>query len=153
MHPIQKGMAAGFAGAAVVATIILLTAELGILPEMDFIARISAATGIGFPGIWAVHFAVGALLGALFAWLDPDLPGDSLRQRGIVLASVAWAIMMFFIMPLTGAGVFGLYVSVLVPLGTLALHIIFGAVMGGIYGWLILQAVPLRYRHTSGRHR
>jgi hypothetical protein len=26
------------------------------------------------------------------------------------------------------------------------LHVIFGAVMGGTYGWLILQAAPLRYR-------
>jgi hypothetical protein len=153
MHYIQRGMAAGFAGAAAVAAILLLTAELGILSQIDFIARISVATGIGFPAVWTFHFAVGALLGALFAWLDPDLPGDSLRQRGVILSSIAWALMMLFIMPLTGAGVFGLYISVLVPLGTLVLHVIFGAVMGSAYGWLILQAVPLRYRHTSGRYR
>lgn len=153
MHSIQKGMAAGVAAAAVVAAILLLTAELGVMPELDFVARISALTGLGFAAGWALHFVVGAALGGLFAWLDPDLPGDSLRQRGIILASVAWALMMFFIMPLSGAGFLGLNVGILVPLGTLALHIIFGAIMGGVYGWLILQAVPLRYRHTSERYR
>jgi len=60
---------------------------------------------------------------------------------------------MFFLMPLSGAGFFGLNVGILLPLGTLALHIFFGAIMGGVYGWLILQAVPLRYRHTSERYR
>jgi hypothetical protein len=108
---------------------------------------------MGLAAAWALHFVVGAATGGLFAWLDPDLPGDSLRQRGVILASLAWLLMMFFIMPLSGAGVFGLYAGVLVPLGTLTLHVIFGAVMGGIYGWLILQAAPLRYRPTSERYR
>jgi hypothetical protein len=36
-----------------------------------------------------------------------------------------------------------------VPLATLALHIIFGAVMGKTYGWLLLQTTPLRYRQRE----
>jgi hypothetical protein len=30
------------------------------------------------------------------------------------------------------------------------LHLIFGAVTGSTYGWLILQAMPVRYRQTRG---
>jgi len=149
MHYVQKGMAAGLAAAAVIAAILLLTAELGVMRELDFVARISTATGTVFAAAWALHFVVGAAIGGLFAWLDPDLPGDNLRQRGIILAAAAWLLMMFFVMPLTGAGILGLYVGILLPLGTLVLHIIFGAVMGSVYGWLILQAAPLRYRKTS----
>jgi hypothetical protein len=143
---IYKGMAAGFAGALALAALLLINAETGFQPELDFVALVGHLTGTGMAGGWIMHFTFGALIGGLFAWLDPDLPGDSLRQRGIILASVVWLLAMFFLMPLGGAGFFGLNVGVLLPLAALALHIIFGAVMGGTYGWLLLQSVPLRYR-------
>jgi hypothetical protein len=148
---IYKGMAAGLMGALVLSAYLLLNIETGWMPALDFISLMGGLTGTGATGGWILHFLVGALLGGLFAWLDPDLPGDSLRQRGIILASVAWLLMMFFLMPLAGYGVFGLKESVLLPIGALALHMIFGIIMGGTYGWLILQGMPLRYRH--GRER
>ena len=150
MHYVYKGMTAGVFAASLLAAILMLNAETGFMPELDFIALLGAVTGTGMAGGWLIHFTVGAALGGLFAWLDPDLPGDSLRQRGIILAAIAWVLMMFFVMPLAGAGVLGLNHGVMLPLATLALHIIFGAVMGGTYGWLILQAVPLRYRQPRG---
>jgi hypothetical protein len=143
-----KGMAAGFAAASVLAAVLLINAETGFMPELDFIALVGQLTGTGLAGGWVIHFLFGAAIGGAFAWLDPDLPGDSLRQRGILLASAAWLLMMFFLMPLAGAGFFGLNYGVMLPLATLVLHIVFGAVMGGTYGWLILQTTPLRYRHT-----
>ena len=146
---IYKGMAAGLAGASVLAALLLINAETGFIPELDFVALVGHLTGTGMTGGWIVHFMFSAAVGALFAWLDPDLPGDSLRQRGIILAGAAWLLMMFFLMPLGGSGFFGLNVGILLPLATLGLHIIFGAVMGGIYGWLLLQSTPLRYRQRE----
>ena len=148
---IYKGIAAGLMGALVLSAYLLLNIETGWIPALDFISLMGGLTGTGATGGWILHFLVGALLGGLFAWLDPDLPGDSLRQRGMILASVAWLLMMFFLMPLAGYGVFGLKESVLLPIGALALHMIFGIIMGGTYSWLILQGMPLRYRH--GRER
>jgi hypothetical protein len=147
---IYKGIAAGIAGAAVLAALLRINTEIGFMPELDFVALVGHLTSTGQIGGWIIHFIFGATLGGLFAWLDPDLPGDSLRQRGIVVASAAWFLMMFLLMPLGGLGVFGLNVGVMLPLATLALHIIFGAVMGGAYGWLILQGVPWRYRQPRG---
>jgi hypothetical protein len=146
MNYIHKGMAAGFAGAFVLAGFLLLNREAGFMPELDWIAALGMLTSTGDAGGWLLHFVIGALWGALFAWLDPDLPGDGLRQRGIVFSLGGWLLMMFVLMPLAGPGFFGLDYSVLLPLAALALHVIFGAVMGGTYGWLILQAAPLRYR-------
>src|SRR5690606_24316588 len=143
---LYKGMAAGFAGASALAALLLLNQETGFLPELDFIALIGHLSGTGTIGGWVMHFMFGARIGGLFAWLDPDLPGDSLRQRGGILASAIWFLMMVFLMPFAGAGFFGLNYGVLLPLAALALHIVFGAVMGGTYGWLLLQSVPLRYR-------
>jgi hypothetical protein len=149
VHYIYKGMMAGLAAASVLAALLLINAETGFLPEIDFVALMGQFTGTGMAGGWIFHFMFGGAMGAAFAWLDPDLPGDSLRQRGILLASAAWLMMMFFLMPLSGAGFFGFNVGVVVPLATLALHIIFGAVMGKTYGWLLLQTTPLRYRQRE----
>ena len=146
MTYLGKGMAAGFAAAAALAALLQLNAEYGYLPELDFAAMLGGLTGTGAAGGWVLHFLVGTLWGALFAWLDPDLPGDSLRQRGIVFGGVAWLAMMFLLMPLAGFGIFGLGYGVMLPLAALGLHLVFGAIMGGAYGWLILQAIPLRYR-------
>ncbi|HEY7458684.1 MAG TPA: DUF6789 family protein [Xanthobacteraceae bacterium] len=151
MPYIYKGMMAGVMGALVLSAYLLLNIETGWMPALDFVSLAGNLTGTGTTGGWVIHFLVGAMLGGLFAWLDPDLPGDSLRQRGMILAGLAWLLMMFLLMPLAGYGVFGLNQSVLLPVGALVLHMIFGLIMGGTYGWLILQALPLRYRH--GRKR
>src|SRR5688572_1522766 len=148
---IYKGVAAGLMGALVLSAYLLLNVETGWMPALDFISLMGGLTGTGITGGWIIHFIVGGLLGAMFAWLDPDLPGDSLRQRGMVLASLAWLLMMFFLMPFAGYGVFGLKEGVLLPVGALVLHLIFGIIMGGTYGWLVVQGMPLRYRHARER--
>jgi hypothetical protein len=148
---IYKGIAAGLMGALVLSAYLLLNIETGWMPALDFVSLAGQVTGTGTVGGWVVHFFVGGLLGAMFAWLDPDLPGDSLRQRGMVLATVAWLLMMFFVMPYAGYGVFGLKESVLLPVGALALHLIFGIIMGGTYSWLVLQGMPLRYKQVRER--
>ncbi len=151
MTYIYKGVAAGLMGALVLSAYLLLNVETGWMPALDFISLMGGLTGTGITGGWIIHFIVGGLLGAMFAWLDPDLPGDSLRQRGMILASLAWLLMMFFLMPYAGYGVFGLKEGVLLPVGALVLHLIFGIIMGGTYSWLVLQGMPLRYRHARER--
>ena len=151
MTYIYKGAAAGLMGALVLSAYLLLNVETGWMPALDFISLMGDLTGTGIAGGWIIHFVIGGLLGAMFAWLDPDLPGDSLRQRGMVLASVAWLLMMFFVMPYAGYGVFGLKEGVLLPVGALVLHLIFGIIMGGTYSWLMLQGMPLRYRQARER--
>ena len=146
MHYIYKGMAAGLFAALAIGILLTLNAQAGFLPELDFVSLIGSLTGIGAIGGWVLHFSLAAMMGGLFAWLDPDLPGDSLRQRGMIFASLWWTLMVLFILPLGGLGVLGLGYGPLLPLALLALHLMFGAVLGSTYGWLLLQSAPLRYR-------
>jgi hypothetical protein len=37
-------------------------------------------------------------------------------------------------MPMAGAGTFGLGLGIMTPVATLVLHVVFGLVLGGIYG-------------------
>lgn len=146
MHYIYKGMAAGLFAALAVGILLTLNAQVGFLPELDFVSLIGSMTGIGTVGGWILHFAAAAIMGGFFAWLDPDLPGDNLRQRGMIFASLFWTLMVLLVLPLGGLGFLGFGEGPMLPLALLGLHLIFGAVLGGTYGWLLLQGAPLRYR-------
>ena len=41
--------------------------------------------------------------------------------------------MMVMVMPMAGAGLFGMAFGVMAPMMTLVLHIVFGAVLGAVY--------------------
>jgi hypothetical protein len=69
----------------------------------------------------------------MYAWLDPKLPGSHL-VRGAIFATGAWLIMMVVLMPMAGAGLFGMHLGLMAPVATLMLHWIYGAVLGGVYG-------------------
>lgn len=74
------------------------------------------------------------LWGVLFAWLDPNLPGGSHWMRGVVFGIGAWLLMMVIAMPMAGAGFFGTAMGLMAPVMTLVLHLVYGAVLGGVYG-------------------
>jgi hypothetical protein len=139
-------MFAGFVGAAVLAALMIAKAELGLLPAIDFIAMLGGITHTGPVGGWMIHFFIGIVWGGLFAWLDPDLPGDSLRQRGVLFSLAGWCLMMIVVMPWAGAGLFALKLGILAPVLALVFHVVFGWVLGGTYAWLFVQMIPLRYR-------
>ena len=50
-----------------------------------------------------------------------------------------WLVMMLVLMPMAGAGLFGLRLGTMAPLMTLVLHLIFGIVLGWTYGQLRRQ--------------
>src|SRR6516164_4136093 len=54
--------------------------------------------------------------------------------NGILFRIGAWILMMVLVMPMAGAGLFGMALGIMVPIATLVLHLIYGAVLGGTYG-------------------
>ena len=63
---------------------------------------------------------------------------------GLILGVIGWLIMMIGMMPMAGQGLFGMQVGIMAPIMTLMLHLIFGAVLGWVYGKTTgrLHAVP-----------
>ncbi len=138
MTNIWKGMIAGFVGTVVLSALMVMKTMMGLMPELDVIAMLSTMMGTGPAGGWLVHFVIGTVIwGALFAWIDPSLPGGSHWVKGIVFAIGAWLLMMILVMPMAGAGFFGMNLGMMAPVMTLVLHIIYGAAMGATYGALI----------------
>ena len=117
---------------------------MGVMPELDVIVMLSAM--MGAPAIvgWIAHFMIGSIAwGGGFAVLYGAIPGGSALVKGIVFGIAAWLGMMIVVMPMAGAGVFGMAFGIMAPMMTLVLHIIFGAVLGGVYG----ARVPAQLAH------
>jgi hypothetical protein len=131
-----KGMIAGFVATIVLSGLMLTKEMMGLMPQLDVIGMLTTMMGVSSPVAgWITHFAIGTIAwGGLFAILEANLPGDSYWQRGIVFGIGAWVLMMVAVMPMAGAGMFGLGLGVMAPVMTFMLHAIFGAVLGGVYG-------------------
>ncbi len=137
MKDIPKGLLAGLAATVVLSLLMVLKAMMGVMPQLDLPKMLAGMVGSpDMPLIgWIVHFAIGIVVyGVAIAVLDSKLPGTSRVGHGIMLAVIGWLVMMVMLMPMAGAGLFGMSLGVMAPVMTLVLHLIFGAVLGWVYG-------------------
>ncbi|HEV7268006.1 MAG TPA: DUF6789 family protein [Falsiroseomonas sp.] len=139
MTNIWIGMIAGLAATAVLSALMLMKQAINLMPQLDMIGMISGMMRTSRAVGWLVHFMVGAVVyGGAFAWLAPSLPGDAWWFKGVVLGAIGWLIAMLAMMPMAGHGLFGIRLGGMVPVMSLVMHLLFGAVLGWIYGLLIV---------------
>jgi hypothetical protein len=132
---IGTGIAAGFVATIVLSIIMVVKQMMGLMPQLNPVEMITQNMGAQTPlAGWIVHFLIGTVLwGILYAWIAPRLSGAH-WFRGVLFATGAWLLMMITLMPMAGAGLFGLKMGLMAPVATLILHWIYGAVLGGLYG-------------------
>lgn len=141
---IGKGILAGFVATVALSVLMVLKGMMGMMPNLNAIKMLTTmAHGyMGTPATpiigWLLHFMIGSLAwGILFALLFAAIPGRSATVKGLIFATGAWLLMMVMVMPMAGAGLFGLHLGMGAPIATLILHWVFGAVLGSGYGWLL----------------
>ena len=130
---LKNGIIGGFVGSADLAVVFVMKNMMGMLPEMDIIVMLSAM--MGMPAIigWVAHFMIGSIAwGGIYSIANDAIPGGSQIAKGVVVGLAAWLMMMIIVMPMAGGGFFGMKFGMMGPGMTLVLHIIFGAVMGGV---------------------
>jgi len=137
MTNISKGFIAGLAATVVLSMIMVAKGMMGLMPGLNVIAMLSSMAG-AVPAVgWVMHFAIGALVwGLAFVAMLKFLPGSSNIAKGVSFGVAAWIMMMLIVMPMTGAGLFGLNMGMMAPVMTLMLHAIYGAVLGFTYSKL-----------------
>lgn len=141
MNNIVKGVIAGLVATTVLSLLMLMKSAMGIMPELDVIAMLSGMMNSSPAVGWIVHFMIGAVIwGGLFALVGSKLPGGKAWMRGIFFGIIAWLLMMVAVMPMAGAGIFGMKLGMAAPIMTFMLHVIFGAVLGGVYARLQKKA-------------
>ena len=134
MNKIVAGAVAGFVATVVLSVMMVAKGMMGIMPELDVIAMLSAMMGAPAVMGWMGHFMIGTLAwGIGFAVLFDRIPGSSAIAKGVVFGIAAWLGMMVMVMPMAGAGLFGMAMGIMAPMMTLVLHVIFGAVLGAVF--------------------
>jgi len=137
MNQIGKSLLAGLAATIVLSALMIAKGMMGVMPELDIAKMLAGMMGSPdkpFIG-WIVHFMIGIVgYGAAITLLDERLPGNSQVWHGVMIATLGWLVMMLMLMPMAGAGLFAMKMGLMAPMMTLVLHLIFGAVLGWVYG-------------------
>ena len=132
MNTYITGIVAGLIATVVLSALMLLKGMMGVMPDLDVIAMIAGMMGAGALMGWIAHFMIGAIYGLVFAQVAGLGVMGGTVARGVGLGVVGWLVMMIVLMPMTGGGVLGLAMpsGMMVPVATLMLHVVFGAVLG-----------------------
>lgn len=136
----DKGLLAGLAATVVLSVLMVLKSVVGLLPAVNAIEMLTqlGATHFGMPESaavgWIAHFVIGVVLwGLVFAGTYETWP-SSPPIKGAVFSFMVWLLMMSMFMPMAGAGFFATNIGPGAAIATLVLHLIFGVVLGGVFG-------------------
>jgi uncharacterized membrane protein len=130
-----KAVVAGLLGTLIMTMVMLMGPMMGMPPMpigkmlADFM-RIPEVLG------WIGHFMIGTVLALIYVYVfASQLPGNGL-VRGALYGLVPWLVSQIMINPMMGAGLFASNTPapLLMVMGSLMGHIIYGAVVGGVYG-------------------
>ena len=83
------------------------------------------------------HFIVGVVVwGLLFGAYDAVAVRPAYWLKGLIFGVFAWLMMMLAFMPLAKQGIFGYRLGTKAALVMLAVHLLYGLVLGVVYGLL-----------------
>lgn len=138
-----RAVVAGLAGTAVM-TMLMLVAPMMGFPPMPIGEMLGSFLRIGSALGWAMHFVIGVMLSigyvSLFA---TDLPGPP-ALRGALFGIVPFLAAQVAVMPLMGGAIFS-GGDVMMIVGSLMGHLVYGAIVGVVYGPVPeLRSVPAR---------
>lgn len=128
---IGRAAIAGMIGTGVMTVVGLWMAPLMGLPPMNPAVMLAGAMGGNLALGWAAHFMIGVTLATGYALIGTRLPGPGFA-RGAVFGVAPFLMAQIIVMPLMGMPFFS--GSVAMAMGSLVGHLVYGAVVGGIYG-------------------
>lgn len=129
---------AGVAGTAVMTMVGLWVAPMMGIPAMNPAAMLASAMGGMVAAGWAAHFMIGIALAVGYGVAASRLPGPA-PLRGAIYALAPWLMAQVVVMPMMGAGVFS--GSLVLAVGSMIGHVMYGAVVGAVVGAPVAQRV------------
>jgi hypothetical protein len=136
---VKAGLLAGFIATVALSILMLAKGAMGLMPQLNPIDDIVRVThlltrlDVPLPLGWLGHFFLGTVIwGLIYAAWHASLPGAPV-VKGLIVGAVAWLAMMILFMPLAGHGLFALSLGPPAVVATLVLHLVYGAVLGGVY--------------------
>ena len=143
MKDLFASLAAALIATVVLSVLMMAKTAMGLMPELNVIAMLAGQMNAGPAAGWTAHVLIGVVgYGLAWALLFRRLPFGGHAMRGVVLGVVGWLVMMIAVMPMAGAGLFGLSIGAMAPVATLVLHAVFGLALGLSFG--LLRSAGLR---------
>jgi len=144
-HWIWKAAIAGFCGSAAHTLLMYLKSRMGLLPAFQPYESLQVVLGHAIGGQvhpiipWALSFLNGStVIGLVFGWVYPYLPGNSGAVKGLSFGIVGWVVMGLVFFPLIGLGLFAkqLGLGIEPALFSLAMLLTYSVVLGVVYATL-----------------
>jgi uncharacterized membrane protein YagU involved in acid resistance len=145
----MKGMTAGFIATVVLSALLMLKSTMALAPHLNIITLLTQLGSIGVVAAWMDHFIVGTVVwGLLFGAFDAVYEKGAYWLKGLGFGIFAWLLMMILFMPMAKAGFFGSKIGLEAPAVTLIYHVVFGLVLGVVYG-LLTAWMPVKSPASS----
>lgn len=140
-----KAIAAGVTGTAAMTMLMVLAPRMG-MPPMNIGAMLGSVMGGNIVLGWAAHFMIGTVLALGYAVIFASrLPGAP-AVRGASYSLLPWLMAQVVVMPMMGMGLFS--GSMLAAGGSLMGHLLYGVVLGAIYGDASIAPSVARHAHA-----
>jgi uncharacterized membrane protein YagU involved in acid resistance len=136
----QRAVTAGMVGTAVMTAIGLWGAPIMGLPRMNPAEMLAGPMGGSMVLGWVVHFMIGTILAMIYAAIANRLPGSG-ALSGALYSLAPWLLAQVVVMPMMGMPVFS--GSATMAMGSLVGHLVYGAVVGAVYGSRSIMGAPI----------
>lgn len=122
--------------AGVIATLVMTAvgewiAPMMGIPRMNPAEMLAAQMGGSFAIGWVAHLMIGTILAVIYALVAPWIPGQP-WVRGALYGVGPFLVAQIAVIPMMGMPLFS--GSVAMAMGSLIGHLIYGAIVGGVYG-------------------
>ena len=128
-----RAAVAGVVGAVVMTVVGLYVAPMMGIPPMNLADMLAGQMGGNGVIGWGGHFMIGVILAVIYAVVAGSLPGPVI-VRGALYGLAPWLLAQLVVMPMMGMGLFSGAMNL--AMGSLLGHIIYGGVVGVVYGEL-----------------
>lgn len=128
---IGRAIVAGIIGTLVMTAVGLWAAPMMGMPAMNPAQMLAGAMGGSLVLGWTGHMMIGIILAIGYALVAGWLPGAP-AVRGALYGIAPFLLAQIAVMPMMGMPVFS--GSVVLAMGSLIGHLVYGAVVGGVYG-------------------
>lgn len=128
-----RSILAGLVGTAVM-TMLMLAAPLMGMPKMPIGEMLGSFLHIGAVAGWGVHVLIGLTLALMYAAVAAAVLPGAPALRGAIYGFGVFLVAQIVVTPMMGGGVFS-GGDVRMIMGSLVGHLIYGGLVGAIYGW------------------
>jgi uncharacterized membrane protein YagU involved in acid resistance len=128
---IGRAILAGIIGTAVMTAVGLWVGPLMGMPPMNPAEMLAGAMGGSLVLGWTGHFMIGITLAIGYALVAPWLVGPP-AIRGALFGIAPFLLAQIVVMPMMGMPLFS--GSAVMAMGSLIGHLVYGGVVGGVYG-------------------